>query len=187
VNWTNTLPEVAQWQIAEFCEGRNIAVSLLFDNGNLYRTGMYERLAYFMSGSFRSGVSGNISRGKFFYDAHIEEQVRQAIEEIETTTKTKAHGFLTVDLIAPKAQNAGVKITEINVRPTAPVGMYALAGFHILGDWLRIAIGRQIGPYKAGNFSQDNQLLRDIDGIPIFLNDASANKVIDLTSIPHGF
>jgi predicted ATP-grasp superfamily ATP-dependent carboligase len=156
-----THPTVNEWQLSEFIVGQNIAVSLLFKNSQLIKHAMYERLEYFAGHLFQSGVSCNISKGKIFEDEYLRSAVITAIQTIIETLHTKVDGLITVDLLL--AENGMPKITEINVRPSAPVEAYSLAGIPILGDWLETILDRQ-GAIDENERKIPSYIYSDIDG-----------------------
>lgn len=149
------------WQISEFVSGRNIAVSLLYKNSELIEAAMYERLEYFQGSLFDSGVSGNISKGKIFHDNNLLEQITSLIKIVTTKLQTGIDGFITVDLLLDDDQIA--KVTEVNVRPTAPVEAYSLANIPIIGNWLEQILSSDLTTAKPDK-KIPSYIFRDIDG-----------------------
>ena len=149
------------WQISEFVSGRNIAVSLLYNNSELIDAAMYERLEYFQGSLFESGVSGNISKGKIFHDNNILEQITSLIKTVTAKLQTEVDGFITVDLLLDDDQIA--KVTEVNVRPTAPVEAYSLANIPIIGNWLEQILSSDLTTAMPDR-KIPSYIFRDIDG-----------------------
>jgi carbamoyl-phosphate synthase large subunit len=182
----NKYTEKSKWQIADFVNGRNIAVSLLFKDGMLLNFGMYERIKYFSADLFESGVSGNISEGRIFFDRLILDQVLFCINEICKINRFNANGFITVDLLLPEDNT--IKITEVNVRPTAPVEAYSLVGNKILLNWIEAALDKPLTPSLNSNLD-DTRILRDIDGRLIVVDhfDLARHKALKKFESTTGF
>jgi predicted ATP-grasp superfamily ATP-dependent carboligase len=160
-DWLSRYPKAINWQIAEFVNGRNIAVSMLFRDSRLVKHGMYERKEYFAGHLFQSGVSGNISRGIIFNDESLLSDVLEAINKFCDLLDVKIDGFITVDLLL--GEDRVPKLTEINVRPTAPVEAYSLVNNPIVGNWVECVLGREVSPSVQCVDGRDT-ILRDIDG-----------------------
>jgi predicted ATP-grasp superfamily ATP-dependent carboligase len=151
----------SEWQISKFIDGRNIAVSLLYKNSKLVKHAMYERLEYFQGHLIKNGISGNIARGKIFEDNYLLEQIVGAMDFLSARLGVHIDGFLTVDLLLGLDNIA--KITEVNVRPTAPVEAYSLAGISIVNAWLEQTLNKQsIG--STSKYKIPSYIYRDIDG-----------------------
>lgn len=151
----------SEWQISEFVEGRNIAVSLLYKKSKLLQHAMYERLEYFQGNLFESGVSGNISKGEIFEDADLLAQIVHTMELISSKLDVQVDGFITVDILLGGDYVA--KITEVNVRPTAPVEAYSLANITIVGKWLEQTLGEE-NITTTSKQKIPSSIYRDIDG-----------------------
>jgi hypothetical protein len=142
---------------------------LLYCQGRLVKTGVYERLAYFMGRVVPSGVSGNISQGRLLNDARVLHSSRSAVESICEQTGEIMQGIVAVDL--REDTHAVPKITEINLRHVACTSAFAAAGnnlaeaqaFATLGMMDRI--GAPDHTYPPGNY-----ILRDIDGPPLWVS-----------------
>ena len=170
--WVTLNPSVKSWQVSAYVEGRNLAVSILFKEGKALRTAMYERLEYFMSRVAPSGITGNISRGRLTFDPHVHQQALDAFQIIGNKAGAPAHGLLTMDLLVQP--DGSIAVTEINVRPTACVGLFTAAGFDIVGDWLKLALGDSLGSPRIGRFPSGNLFFRDIDAAPVWLPEGPA-------------
>lgn len=151
----------SEWQISEFIQGRNIAVSLLYKNSKLVQHAMYERLEYFEAHLFESGVSGNISKGQIFDDTKLLAQTVDTVELLSNKLEIKIEGFITIDLLLSK--NYVAKITEVNSRPTAPVEAYSLANIPIVGKWLEQTLSTDLVK-TTSKMKIPSYIYRDIDG-----------------------
>ena len=177
--WASLHDEVASWQLAEFVSGRNVAVAALFKSGNLMRLALYERLEYFMGSIVPSGVSGNISRGRLFADARVEQEAIRAFRILEDASGERANGLMTLDGLI--RSDGALAVTEVNLRPTACISSFAQGGFDIASDWIAGVCGLDLGSYAVGQFPSDNVLLRDIDGVPIWLAEGVGVHTVEST------
>lgn len=171
--WMTLNPDTPSFMISEFLPGHNIACLLLFNQGNLLKLGCYERLEYFMAKTVISGVSGNISKGKLINDPASVAVSKAAVELICQKTGELINGLITVDL---RYNTAGEpRITEINLRPVAAVSAFSeVADANLVAAHALTLLGHpeQAGPLEV-SFPPNNLILRDIDGVPIFVTDHS--------------
>jgi carbamoyl-phosphate synthase large subunit len=168
--WAYLNPEIHSYMVAEHLPGRNIACSLLFRDGDLLKAGCYERLEYFMGHLAVSGVTGNINRGRLVNDERARTLAEQAVRYLCDLTGERAEGLLTVDL--REDRTGALKITEINVRHVAATSALAAGGANMAEAQVLATLGRleEIGE-PVPRFPDDNVILRDIDGVPIWLTD----------------
>jgi hypothetical protein len=142
-------------------------------------------LEYFMPHLAPSGITGNIAVGKLINNQKVFSNSLKAIRIIENKTGTQAHGIYTVDLKGD-ADNEPM-ITEINLRHTAATGSFAQGGCNMAEFQVSATIGKfELIPTNEVIFPKDNILLRDIDGLPVYLEDYSKSKeerLVDLTKI----
>ncbi len=166
--WAYLNPEIPSYMVAEHLPGRNIAATLLFHAGELLKAGCYERLEYFMGHLAVSGVTGNINRGRLVNDERARTVAEQAVRLVAGLTGEPAHGLLTVDLREDRA--GALKVTEINVRHVAATSALAAGGANMAEAQLLVTLGRcdEIGE-PVPRFPEDNVILRDIDGPPLWL------------------
>lgn len=150
-----------EWQVSEYIEGKNIALSILFKNNEILSCGMYERIDYFGGHLVETGVTGNISKGKIFCDLNLLKKVGHAIEILRNLIQSNIDGFITVDLLLNDANIP--KITEINVRPTAPVEAFSMSNLPIIGQWVQIILNERSRRFEYCDVNT-NYILRDIDG-----------------------
>jgi carbamoyl-phosphate synthase large subunit len=168
--WAYLNPEIPSYMVAEHLPGRNIACSLLFHGGELLKAGCYERLEYFMGHLAVSGITGNINRGRLLNDERARALAEQAVRYVAGLAGEPAHGLLTVDL--REDRSGALKVTEINVRHVAATSALAEGGANMAEAQLLATLGRvdEIGE-TVPSFPDDNVILRDIDGAPLWLTD----------------
>jgi carbamoyl-phosphate synthase large subunit len=168
--WAYLNPEISSYMVAEHLPGRNIACSLLYHEDRLYKAGCYERLEYFMGHLAVSGITGNINRGRLVNDARALAVAEQAVRFLGGLTDEPAHGLLTVDL--REDRTGALKVTEINVRHVAATSALAAGGANMAEAQVLATLGRldEIGE-PVPHFPDDNVILRDIDGAPLWLTD----------------
>lgn len=161
--WLVLNPDTGSFMVSEFLPGRNFACHLLYHDGKLIKTGIYERLEYFMGRIAPSGVSGNISKGRLLNDSRILDVSRTAVEAICRQTNETMRGLVAVDL--REDQSGNPMITEINLRHVACTSAFASAGNNLAEAQVFATLGMPecVGPidqpYPSGNL-----ILRDIDG-----------------------
>jgi len=174
--WVSLNPGIGSFMIAEYLPGLNYACHLLYYEGKLLKTATYERIEYFMGRTVMSGISGNISRGKVLHDEEVFERSRTAVEKICASTGEKMHGLVSVDM---RGNTKGEPmITEINLRHVACTSAFASAGFNLCEAQLFAAFNQ---PEKAGDvfgdFPPHNTILRDIDGIALWVPDGRPPEI----------
>ncbi len=182
--WISINESIENFLVSEVLPGRNFACNLLFKEGTLLQWAIYERLEYFMGQVAPSGITGNISVGKLVNDLQVLNNSKKAIKRIEEKTFTRANGIYTVDLKGDK--NGIPMITEINLRHTAATSAFAQAGWNMAEFQLLAILERFTEIPKADPaFGTNNMLLRDIDGVPQYVQDfdTDINKIlVDKTS-----
>ena len=168
--WAYLNPGIPSFMVAEHLPGRNIACSLLFHDDRLLKAGCYERLEYFMGHLAVSGITGNINRGRLVNDERARAVAEQAVRFLGKLTGEPAHGLLTVDL--REDRTGALKVTEINVRHVAATSALAAGGANMAEAQVLATLGRldEIGE-PVPHFPDDNVILRDIDGAPLWLTD----------------
>ncbi len=168
--WARLNPAIPSYMVAEHLPGRNIAACLLFLDGELLKAGCYERLEYFMGHLAASGVTGNINRGRLVNDERAREVAEKAVRIVGELAGEEPHGLLTVDL--REDATGALKVTEVNVRHVAATSALAAGGANMAEAQLLATLGRrdEIGEV-APRFPDDNVILRDIDGEPLWLTD----------------
>jgi carbamoyl-phosphate synthase large subunit len=166
--WAYLNPEIPSYMVAEHLPGRNIACSLLFHEDELLKAGCYERLEYFMGHLAVSGITGNINRGRLLNDERARALAEHAVRFLCGITGERAHGLLTIDL--REDRTGTLKVTEINVRHVAATSALAAGGANMAEAQVLATLGRldEIGE-PVPHFPDDNVILRDIDGAPLWL------------------
>ncbi len=171
IAWLLLNPGGHEFMMSAYLPGRNFACCLLYHQGKLVKYAVYERLEYFMAHLVPSGISGNITRGKLINDRQVLDVSVRAVEHLATMTAEEMTGLVTVDLKGD-ARNYP-NITEINLRHTAATSAFAAGGANMAEAQLLTILGRvnEIGPVETP-FPPDNLILRDIDGLPLWLPNA---------------
>jgi hypothetical protein len=166
--WAYLNPEIPSYMVAEHLPGRNIACTLLFHESEVLKAGCYERLEYFMGHLAVSGITGNINRGRLINDDRGRALAEQAVRFVADLAGAQAHGLLTVDL--REDRTGALKVTEINVRHVAATSALAAGGANMAEAQVLATLGRleEIGE-AVPHFPDDNVILRDIDGRPLWL------------------
>jgi len=175
--WMTLNPDTRHFMVSEFLPGRNLACLLIYDTGRLIKTGCYERLQYFMGRTVISGVSGNISVGRLINDAQAVAVSTDAIARLCEMTGERMHGMVTVDL-RTDAQDRPL-ITEINLRQVAAASAFAeVPGANLAEAQALATFGRfdLTGPLEV-EFPPHNRILRDIDGLPRYVEHFEALDV----------
>lgn len=168
--WVVLNPKIDSFMLSEYLPGRNFACHLLYHRGRLIKTGIYERLAYFMGRVAPSGISGNISQGRLLNDTRILDVSKAAIDEICDRTGETMQGLVAIDL--REDRNAIPMITEINLRHVACTSAFAAAGNNLAEAQVFATLGM---PDHAGaaehTYPPNNYILRDIDGPALWVPD----------------
>ena len=182
--WAYLNPRIENYMVAEHLPGRNLACCLLFYDDELLKAGCYERLEYFAGHLVVSGVTGNISRGRLVNDEQATKVAEEAIRSIARQHGEPAHGLLTVDL--RETRDGAPKITEINVRHTAATSALAAGGVNMAEAQVLASLGRIeeiAGPVVS--FAEENIILRDIDGQPLWIPDYREPTVGEYVDLRH--
>ena len=166
--WAVLNPGIESYMVAEHLPGRNLAAMLLFHDGELLKAACYERLEYFGGHLAPSGITGNISRGRLVNDEQARAVGEQAVRLVAELAGETPHGLLTADL--REDGDGALKVTEINVRHVAATSALAAGGANLSEAQLLVTLGRldEVGEVVP-RFPDDNAILRDIDGEPLWL------------------
>ena len=170
-NWITINPNVDEFLASEFLPGRNLACKLLYYEGNLIRSAIGERVNYVMSKVAPSGITGNTSFGRLINDKEVFEVSKKALELIMEKVGAKKHGFFTVDL--KEDENGNPKLTEINVRMVAFNACFAIGGINFPEDMIRLLDEDNTydKEFKLFEFDEGLIFLRDVDALPIIMNE----------------
>lgn len=169
--WVNINTGIDNFQISEYCPGGNYGVLCLFEKGKLLKLAIAERVEYIMAKVAVSGITGNTSEGRFLNDENIKKNALKAIEKVCEATNSVMDGVVVVDMKADKKGFA--KVTEINIRYVAYNCCLAAAGFNLAEYHLLTTLGKsgELSPELEITFPKNNRFLRDVDGLPIYIDD----------------
>lgn len=167
--WALLNPTIQQFMISEFLPGRNLACCMLFNDGELLKYACYERLEYFMAKVAPSGITGNISRGRLINDDVVVEVSKNAVLGVADLTCETMTGLVTVDL--KEHLDCTPRVTEINLRHTAPTSAFAEGGVNMAAAQLYATL-KQYDKITNDNtqYPDSNLILRDIDGSLIYVD-----------------
>lgn len=179
--WTKAHPEIKSWQLVKFVGGRNFSANVLMINGHFVAGAQYERLDYFMAKTTLSGVTGNISRGRLDFCPVVADTTLAAIRHLEGHTGERASGLYGVDLLLSNEDDERGFVTEVNLRPTACIESFALGGFNLASYWLKATLGEDFAWPGWAEFQGSQEILRDIDGVPLVVDPATHVPYTDLT------
>jgi carbamoyl-phosphate synthase large subunit len=170
-NWMFMNKEVGEFIASTYLPGRNLACKLFFWEGKLIRSAVAERVNYIMAKISPSGVTGNTSFGRLINEPEIVTISILAMETIFKHVNSVPNGFFTIDL---KEDENGIPfITEINVRHVAFTQCFAACGANFMEDYLRIYMKDPSFnfDYKMYEFEEGLIFLRDVDTLPIIMNE----------------
>lgn len=175
-NWIQINPNVKQFLASKFLPGRNLACKLLYHNGQLLRAACGERVNYIMSKVAPSGITGNTSFGRLLNEPKLVEEAILAMNHLFDFTKTKKHGFFTVDF--KEDENGKPYITEINVRHVAFTQCFAAGGANFAEDTIRLLSDDNTfdRSFKMYEFEENLIFLRDVDSTPILMKETELIK-----------
>lgn len=175
-NWLSINPGVEEFIASVFLPGRNLAVKLLYHNGELIRSASAERVNYIMSKVAPSGITGNTSFGRLLNEPELVERAIRAMDILFQNTNSEKHGFFTADF---KEDHNGLPvITEINVRMVAFNLSFAAAGANFSEDIIRLLTDDKTfdRKYKMYQFNEGLIFLRDVDTEPILMKEKDLLK-----------
>ncbi len=175
--WVEINSGIDNFQLSEYCPGGNYGVLCLFENGELLKLAIAERLEYIMAKVAVSGITGNTSKGRFLNDESIKHNALKAIDIVSKTTHTTMNGLVVVDMKADA--NGDAKVTEINIRYVAYNCCLANAGFNLAEYHLLAILGRssELTREVEMTFPKNNLFLRDVDGTPIYIPNYTPLKI----------
>lgn len=175
--WVKLNGGIDNFQISEFLPGGNFGCFCLFNNGNLVKLCIAERIEYIMAKVAVSGITGNTAKGRLLNDEKIRQNALKAIDIVCKKTGEKMHGLVVVDMKGDADGNP--RITEINIRHVAYSSSFANAGFNISEYQALLALERadEIPPEVEKQYPPRNLILRDVDGLPIYVEDHKDIKI----------
>ncbi|MBD5226360.1 MAG: hypothetical protein HDS68_10450 [Bacteroidales bacterium] len=168
--WLKINEHVDTFMLSEYLPGRNLACFLLYDNGKLLKYGVAERQTYLMAKVAVSRITGNTSQGKLLNDTRVLDVARRAVEKICERTGETMNGLVVVDL--KEDANGLPMVTEINIRHVAFTSSFANGGLNFAETQFLLLTGQpeKISEELTLEFPEDNLILRDVDGLPIYLS-----------------
>lgn len=175
--WVKINPNTTQFQLSQFLPGRNLGCFCLFKNGELIKMAQAQRIDYIMAKVAVSGITGNTSKGKLLNEDKIKTVALKAIDILCEKTGETMNGLVVVDMKEDALGNP--VITEINIRHVAFSSSFAMAGQNISEAQLLLALDRdaEIRGAVQKDYPQGNLLLRDVDGAPIYIENAQPIKI----------
>lgn len=167
--WAIINKGIHSFMLSEYLPGRNLACFTLFSNGKLLKYGVAQRINYLMDKVAVSRITGNTSKGKLLNDKKVFDVAYDGIRSIISQTGEVMNGLVVTDLKEDKDGNP--IITEINIRHVAFTSTFANAGLNFSEYQMLVLTGREneIAPELTKIFPDDNAMLRDVDGLPIYL------------------
>lgn len=167
--WLTINDNIETFMLSEFLPGRNFACFLLYDNGKLVKYGVAERMDYLMAKVAVSKITGNTSRGRLLNYPEAHDVARKAVEAVIAQTRETMNGLVVVDM--KEDGNSNPKVTEINIRHIALTSTFANAGLNFSETQMLILTEQResIPDGQTMAFPDDNVMLRDVDGLPIYM------------------
>lgn len=169
-SWLFINAQIPEFTVSEFLTGRHLANEMLYYNGEYVKGAALECVEYVMANTAPSHVTGNTHFGRFLNENRINEFCDKCIKFLEKRLDVSAHGILSFDLKEDKEGN--LKVTEINIRHMAYVGVMAHAGFDLIEDTIRILEDGNCNNIERNPFFHYDKpyvFLRDVDVEPIIL------------------
>lgn len=163
----STIPE---FTVSEFLTGRHLANEMLYYNGEYVKGAALECCEYVMANTAPSHVTGNTAFARFLNEDRINDFCDRCIKYLENKLGVPAHGILSFDLKEDK--NGELKVTEVNIRHMAYVGVMAHVGFDLIEDTIRIMEDGNADHIERAPFFHYQKpyiFLRDVDIEPIVL------------------
>ena len=175
--WTMINGNTSHFQLSEYLPGGNYGCFCLFKNGVLKKMAIAERIEYLMSKVAVSGITGNTCRGRLLNDKVIAQRAKDVIDYVCKQTNTVMNGMVVVDMRAD--ENGDPKVTEINIRHVAFSSSFANAGFNLAEYHLLCTLNREdeLSPELEKIYPENNYILRDVDGLPIYVSDYHPFKI----------
>lgn len=169
--WIEINEGIDTFMLAQYLPGRNMGCFLSYNKGELIQYGVAQRIDYLMSKVAISGVTGNTSYGKLLNDNRAFEVSLAGVNRILEKTGEQMHGLVVVDL--KEDANGTPMITEINLRHVAFTSTFANAGLNFSEAQLLCMLNRdgEIPIRGTKIFPENNAMLRDVDGLPIYIED----------------
>lgn len=166
--WNTLYEPRGDMMFSEYLPGRNLASLLIIKNNTLLHAGNYERIDYLLKHASQTGVTGQISKGKLLNEPKLTALSMEIVLALSAILNESISGFITLDY--KEDFNGNPKLTEINLRPVSPVYAFAQAGFNMSEFYLdAIMDDESVKSPISINFPTDNVILREVDGLPIWI------------------
>jgi carbamoyl-phosphate synthase large subunit len=177
--WVKINPLTTHFQLSQFLPGRNLGCFCLFKNGKLIKMAQAQRIEYIMAKVAVSGITGNTSKGKLLNEDKIKNVALKAIDIICGITGETMNGLVVADM--KEDEHGNPIITEINIRHVAFSSSFAMAGLNISEAQLLLALNRddEVPSEIEVVYPKTNLILRDVDGLPIYITAEKELKVGD--------
>lgn len=174
--WIKINENIDTFMLAEYLPGRNLACFLSYNSGKLIQYGVAQRINYLMGKVAVSGITGNTSYGKLLNYNECYEIALKGVNKILDIAKVPMNGLIVVDL--KEDENGVPLITEINLRHVAFTSTFANAGLNFSETQLLCMMNRKNEIKIKGTitFPENNAMLRDVDGLPIYIDNFSIPK-----------
>ncbi len=169
-SWLFINSNISDFTISEFLPGRHLANEMLYYNGEYVKGAALECVEYVMANTAPSHVTGNTHFGRFLNEDKINKFCDECIKYIEKKLGVSAHGIYSFDL--KEDSNGDIKVTEVNIRHMAYVGVMAHVGFDLIEDTIKILEDgncERIQRDKFHHYDKPYVFLRDVDIEPIIL------------------
>ena len=170
-SWLFINADILEFTVSEYLTGRHLANEMLYYNGEYVKGAALECVEYVMANTTPSHVTGNTHFGRFLNDDRINKFCDKCIKYIEKKIGVKAHGILSFDLKEDVKGN--LKVTEVNIRHMAYVGVMAYVGFDLIEDTIKIMEDGNCDRVERAPFYHYKKpyvFLRDVDIEPIILD-----------------
>lgn len=170
-NWIQINPNVNDFLASTYLPGRNLACKLLYWNGKLVRSACAERVNYIMAKVAPSGITGNTSFGRLLNEPDLVDVASKAMDIMFKETGAPKHGFFTADF--KEDEDGKPYITEVNVRHVAFTQCFAAGGANFAADTITLLSNPESFDmtYKMYEFAPNLIFLRDVDDLPILMNE----------------
>ena len=169
-SWLFINRHLPEFTVSEFLSGRHLANEMLYYNGEYVKGASLECVEYVMANTMPSHVTGTTAFGRFLNEDRINEFCDKCIKYLEKKLGVRAHGILSFDL--KEDADGNLKVTEVNIRHMAYVGVMAHVGFDLVEDTIRIMEDGNADRVERAPFYHYKKpfvFLRDVDIEPIIL------------------
>jgi carbamoyl-phosphate synthase large subunit len=154
---------------------------MLFLDDELLKFACAERIKYFAGHLVLSGITGNTCEGRLINDERVRETAEKCLRLLGKKTGETLRGVLTVDL--RESRDGTLLVTEVNLRHVAFTSAFAAGGANMAEAQLLATMGLTDKiDRKEVIFPSENLFLRDIDGLPLWVENWQDPKCTMVTS-----